>query len=111
MMINLLPTEDVLIKVSVNSDVNEFGEAISSYESYEVSECLVEYPEANEMNLQMGLNNSETVKIHIPKTFKKELLNSIVVLRGKEYKTISAPSALTFSPLIWNRYVICERVK
>ena len=111
MMINLLPTENVVIKVSVNSSVNDFGEAISSYENYDVKDCLVEFPEAAEMALQMGLNNTEVVKIHIPKTFKKELLNSIVILRGKEYKTISAPSALTFSPLIWNRYIICERVK
>lgn len=110
-MINLLPTENVVIKVSVNSDVNEFGEAIPSYESYDVFDCLVEYPEANEVSLQMGLNNSEIVKIHIPKVFKKDLLNSIVVLRGKEYKTVSAPSALSFSPLIWDRYIICERVK
>ena len=111
-MINFLPTENVLIKISANSSLNDFGEAtISSYEIYEVPDCLIEYPEANEMALQTSLNNTEVVKIHIPKTFKKDLLNSIVVLRGNDYRTISSPSALSFSPLIWNRYIICERVK
>lgn len=110
-MRNLLPTETVILKIASKTPPDDFGQVKTIYTDHVVENCLVQAGITSELQQQLQLNLLEAVTVHIPASFNLNTLAGKAIIRGNEYNIISSPIGVTESPLIWNRSIICERVK
>lgn len=105
-----LPTETVTFEVAALGGRDSFGDVAITYTHHTVSGCLVEPGSAREAREGLEVLQDRSITVHIPKTFTEDLNNSFATVRGRRYRTVSAPLAYTRTPVDWDRAITCEEV-
>lgn len=109
-MLTLLPTVTIEIGVEVGSEPDSYGDIIFNW-IYEVLPGVIVAPYSTiERSAPFDRLDETKIEVYIPTAFTKSLKNARIKFWGNTYKVVGNPIPYMWSPLPWNRNVICEEV-
>lgn len=109
-MFSLLPTVSIEVGVEVEGNPDSYGDIVFNWIYEPLDGCIVAPYSSIERVAPFNLLDDTKIYIQIPTTFTKSLKNARVNYRGVTYKVLGNPVPYSWSPLPWNREVICEEV-
>ena len=107
----------IQLGVTVQTDVNDFGEKVKSVEYVDVQDVLIGQPSADDLISSVELTGSKTVyMLAIPKGDAHIWTDTTVILPepfAGTYRTVGEPTAGIEAniPLRWNKKVRVERIE
>ena len=107
----------IQLGVTVETDVNDFGETVKTVGYTDVDDVLIGQPSADELVSSVELTGNRTVYVlGIPKGDMHEWKDTTVILPepfGGTYRTVGEPTVGIEAniPLRWNKKVRVERIE
>lgn len=114
-MFSLFPTVSVEVGVEVKGLPDSYGDIQSSWMFEQLDGCLVTpYSSIDRTGVFDSLDETK-IEVYIPITFTKSLRNAKVNyldVNGlqRTYNVMGDPIPYPWSPLSWNRIIICKEV-